>query len=183
MTPKEFLELAASASTVLAAISGVGAALFISLQVAHMKRSREVDTFLRILEAGNTESMHRAAQWVKTHVTLGTTYEESGHGECRDNTSRVINHFEVIGILVGKGFISRDLIYDQMGSWIVGSWAILRHLVFAHRVAKHSPDYGENFEILAEEYAPWAKHHPPKLERQRVTPHDLDTFYGGVAEK
>ena len=180
MALREILEIFASASTVLAAISGAGAAIFISLQVAHMKRSREVDTFLRILAAGNTEAMHAAAQWVKTHVSASTTYEESGHGECRDKTSRVINHFEMIGILVERGFISRDLIYDQMGSWIVGSWALLRHLVLAHRVAKHSPDYGENFEILSQGYAPWAKNHPPKLERQRVTPHDLDTFYGAA---
>jgi hypothetical protein len=175
---KEWLELLSYASAIIAAAAATTAAIFISRQIAHMKRGREVDTFLRILEAGNTEAIRLASLWVKTKITPETTYEETAQAEYRENTALIINHFEMIGILVQRGYISKDLIYDQMGSWIVGTWAKLRVIIAAHRSAKKSPQYAENFELLVTGYDVWAKNHPPKLEkRQRPSEQILEDFY------
>jgi hypothetical protein len=100
MISKEWLDILVSISTIVAALSGTGAAIFVSLQVAHMKRSREVDTFLRIVEAGNSESICRASQWVKMKITPDTTYEQTGQLEYRENLALVTNYFEMVGILV-----------------------------------------------------------------------------------
>lgn len=178
MISKEWLDILVSISTIVAALSGTGAAIFVSLQVAHMKRSREVDTFLRIIEAGNSESIRRASQWVKMKITPDTTYEQTGQLDYRENLALVTNYFEMVGILVNRGHISKDLVYDQMGSWIVGSWAKLRVIIAAHRAAKRAPQYAENFEILALGYDSWARRHPPKLDkRKRPSGEVLETFY------
>jgi hypothetical protein len=178
MALKESLALLANASTIIAGIAAICAAVFVSLQVAHMKRSREVDTFLRVIEAGNTDALRGAGQWVKTRISPDTTYQQAGEADYRENMSLLINYFEMVGILVHRRYLSTDLVYDQMGSWIVGSWGKLRVLIAAHRTARRSPQYAENFELLALGYDAWAKRHPPKLEtRERPSGLALEEFY------
>ena len=173
-----------NASTIIAALAGAGAAFFVSLQVLHMKRSREVDTFLRLIEVANTEEFRRASQWVKSEITSKTTYEQSGQKEYWANTSLIINYFEMVGNLVNRRYISRDLIYDQMGSWIIGMWSKLHIIIAAHRAAKESPQYAENFELLASGYDSWALRHSPKLEqRRRSSSEILQKFYTYAKKK
>lgn len=179
---KDWLQIIANGSAALAALAGIGAAFFVSLQVAHMKRSREVDTFLRIIDIANNADFRRAAYWVKTRITPETSYEETGQKEHREHTSLIINYFEMVGNLVNHSYISRDLIYDQMGSWIVGTWEKLKIIIAAHRAAKNSPQYAENFEILAIGYDRWAKRNPAKLDRRpRATGSILSDYYAKVA--
>jgi hypothetical protein len=83
-----------------------------------------------------------------------------------DYISTVIHYFEMCGVLIDNGRISPHLLYDQMGVWVAGTWAKLEPIIAAHRTAKSTPDYAENFEILARGFYEWAKNLPPKLEKR-----------------
>jgi len=176
---KPWLDVAAPLAVILSAIAAIAAALFVSLQVAHMKRAREVDTFLRILDTGNCEPVCSAANWVKYEMKSDLSYENArADQEIWQRVSAVGHHFETLGILVERKYIARDLIFDQMGPWIAGSWAKLQHLVGAHRVKRHAPDYAENFELLARSYEEWAERHPAKLEkRARSSKQAIHDYY------
>jgi hypothetical protein len=179
---KAWLDVLAPLAVILTAITGIAAAVFVSLQVAHMKRAREVDTFLRILEAGNREPLCSAANWVKYEMPSDLSYDQAR----RDRNiwlriSAVEHHFEMLGVLVERGYLSRDLVFDQMGAWIAGSWAKLQPVIGAHRAAQHAPTHGENFELLAKSYAEWAKSNPAKLEdRSRTTSEAIRDYYRRV---
>lgn len=184
MDLKEWLQIVANGSAAIAALAAIGAAVFVSLQVAHMKHSREVDTFLRLIDMANSTDFRRSSYWVKTRITTETTYDQTGEKEYREHTSLIINYFEMVGNLVNHNYVSRDLIYDQMGSWIVGTWAKLKIIIAAHRAAKNSPQYAENFEVLASGYDVWAKRHPAKLDsRRRPTGAMLTNYYDKVKQR
>lgn len=176
---KAWLDLLAPAAVILSAIAAITAAIFVSLQVAHMKRSREVDTFLRILDTGNCEPVCSAANWVKYEMPSDFSYDQArADHTVWQRISAVEHHFETLGILVERGYIARDLIFDQMGPWIAGSWAKLQALIGAHRAAHHAPDYAENFELLARSYEDWAESHPAKLEqRARASKQAIQDYY------
>ncbi len=164
---KPWLDFVAPLAVILSAAAAIAAAIFVSLQVLHMKRAREVDTFLRILDAGNQEPLCSAANWVKYEMKSALSYESArADRDVWQKISAVEHHFEMLGVLVGRGYLSRDLIFDQMGAWIAGTWAKLEHLIGANRAARHAPDYAENFELLAREYEKWAERHPAKLEKR-----------------
>lgn len=174
----EYLDIISAISTTMAALAGTGATIFISLQVLAMKRSREVDTFLRVLDAGNGDRVRLAANWIKYAMNPKITYEEAMQPDPREKLSDIIHHFEMIGVLAQRKYNSKDLIYDQMGPWIVGSWGKLEPFILAHRAAKHAPDYAENFELLMMDYAQWAETHPAKLEkRKRTNRQDVRDYY------
>jgi hypothetical protein len=164
---EQYLSIAASISVILSAVAAIAAAWFIAVQIAHMKRVGEVDAFLRVLDAGNRDPVSSCSAWVKYEMPAELTYEEARNDRATwDKIGHVEHHFETIAILVDRGYISENLIYDQMGPWIAGTWAKLEHLIVAHRSAKRAPDYAENFEMLATRYDKWAEAHPPKLEKR-----------------
>jgi len=179
---RSYLSLIAPIAVTVTSLTAIVAAIFVSRQVAHLKRSREVDTFLRILEAGNHEPVRTAANWVKYDLDESLSYKEARADlEIWDKISTVEHHFEMLGILVDRTYISRDMLYDQMGPWIAGSWAKLQPLIGAHRAARKAPDYAENFEILADGYEDWAKKNPAKLEkRARASKQALQQYYKRV---
>src|SRR5207247_4627337 len=124
----------------------MGAAIFVSRQVAHLKRSREMDGFLRVIDAGNREPVCSAANWIKYHMDGSLSYKDARNDpEIWAKISAIEHHFEMIGILVQNGYLSANLVYDQMGLWIAGTWAKLESLIATHRGTTHAPDYAENF--------------------------------------
>ena len=74
----------------------------------------------------------------------------------RDYTS----YQELIGVLVLKGLLSEDLIFDLWGSLV---WKKLEPIVYGMRKEIEMPRYLENFEVLAKRYPEWAKNNPPKV--------------------
>ncbi len=158
----------------ISALAAAVAAIFVARQIFNMKKSREVDTFLRLIEAGNEDKIKNAADWIKYEMPNSLSYDEvKKDPQLWIRITTVCHYFEMIGVLVLHNFISKDLVYDQMGPWIMGTWAKIEHLVANHRAVKHAPDYCENFELLASGYFAWAKRNPAKLEkRARVTHRD-----------
>jgi hypothetical protein len=156
-----------SIGVLISALAAAVAAIFVARQVFYMKKSREVDTFLRLIEAGNDEKVKSAADWIKYEMPRQLSYEDAKKDPALwTRLTTVFHHFEMIGILVLRHHVSRDLVYDQMGPWILGTWGKVEHLVVANRGAKRAPDYCENFELLVLGHSEWAKRNPAKLEKR-----------------
>ena len=161
------LARAESIAVIASAVATIVAAWFVALQISHMKRSREVEAFLRIVEAGNREPVSSCSTWVKYEMPENMDYQKArGDRSVWDKIGHVVHHFEMIGILVEREYISEDLIYDQMGSWIAGTWAKVQTLINVHRTSSSSPDYAENFEVLAASYETWASANLSKVEKR-----------------
>lgn len=178
------LELVRTVAVVIQALAALGAAVFVSIQIRHIKRTREVDTFIRVIGAANESYLRKAADWVKYDMSPHLSYESAFRN--RDTWSRVtaVTHFfEMIGVLVTTRHVPPALIFDQMGPWIAGSWARLRPLIHGHRGARNAPDYCENFELLVRLYHAWAEENPAKLEkRPRVTGDTAGKYYEPITE-
>jgi hypothetical protein len=178
MPIEQITQIIANISTTLATITGIVAAIFIVVQIYSMKKSREVDVFLRIYEITNTKDFLDASLFIKTKISKETTYVETNTPEYRNSLSIITNYFEMVGILVNKKYISNCIIYDQMGTWIVGTWNKIEKIIKSHRVEKNNPQYAENFEMLATMYDDWAKMTPLKLEkRKRISGKAVEDFY------
>lgn len=183
VTAKDWFDLSANIATIVLALTGIGAAIFASCQLASMKRSREVDTFLNIINQGNGELVRSAANWLKHEMSSTMTYEQAMQPDNRERIATVVHHFEMIGILVEQGYISANLVYDQMGPWVVGTWGKLQEIISTHRIKKQAPDYAENFEILAQGYEKWSRINPAKLEKRgRATHTALQSYYKHVSQ-
>lgn len=132
-----------------------------------MRRSRELDAFLRVVAAGNETGVRQASDWVKYEMPSALTYEEARSDlEMWNRISTVVHHFEMVGVIVQHELLSEDLVFDQMGAWIAGTWGKLEAIVLSHRAAPHSPEYCENFELLVALANHWAATHPAKLEHR-----------------
>lgn len=179
MPDQETWALAASVAVVFSALAAILAAVFVSRQVVHMRRSRELDAFLRVVAAGNEAVLREAADWIKYGMTPNLTYEEArADATIWHRISSVVHHFEMLGVIVDRGLVARDLIYDQLGPWLVGTWGKLEPVIQAHRSAKHEPSWCENFELLVVGYDNWARRHPPKFEkRARLSQRALRDYY------
>lgn len=167
--------LAVAASAVIAAL----AAIFVAKQVEHMKQSREIESFLKIIDSSNQPHLRAAAEWIKYDLDGSLPYESAFPD--RDVWRKIsdINHyFEMIGVLTDNHYISRHLIYDQMGPWIAGTWEKLCPIINSHRNAKNAPDYCENFELLAMGYKRWMTDNSPKLDkRPRANYSSIENYY------
>ncbi len=159
------LSIIQTLAVIISAVATAAAAIFVARQVSLMKQTRLVDTFLNVFNTGNQDYMREAANWVKYEMDSDTTYETAASNPKSWRHVSAINHyFEMVGVLVGNGYISEDLVFDQMGAWIAGSWEKLRPIIEAHREKKNIPDHCENFELLAARYYEWTKAHAPKVK-------------------
>jgi hypothetical protein len=68
--------------------------------------------------------------------------------------------FETIGILVNRGLLSSDLIYDAWGDLF---WRKTEAIVHGMRKEFQMPRLNENFEVMAKGYAEWAEENPPRV--------------------
>ena len=172
------IQVYADYATIIACVVGIMAAVFVALQIYSMKKSRVVDTFLRIYEVSNTSQFCEAAYYIKSEINTGTSYKETGEKENRIKLSLVINYFEMVGNLVNNRYLPINIVYDQMGTWVVGTWSKLEKLIKQHRVEKSNPQYAENFELLASKYDKWAQIKPLRFEkRQRAKSDSISGFY------
>jgi hypothetical protein len=161
------IEFFSRCAPIVSAAIAFAAACFVSYQIVLVRRAHQTNTFLKIMEMAREEHFKEASNWVKYTLNDTSSYQTlKPHAKNWDAISQVVHFFEALGILVNNNFISRALVFDQMGTWIAGSWIKLQPIIMAHRVERRSPEYAENFEILAEKYEKWAKAHPAKKERR-----------------
>lgn len=178
---QETLNLIVAYSTLTSAIAAIIAAVFISIQVKRMRQIQEVEIFLHIAKESESLEIRNAVDWLRFELNPNISYEEiKKDKQAWQNISTVVHFMETLGVLVDRGYISKDLIYDKMGLWICGLWGLSQKLIGAHRIAKQCPDYAENFELLVVEFESWSGKHPAKLEkRPRISRFQAESYYKG----
>jgi hypothetical protein len=139
---------------------------FAYLQVRHLASVRETDATLRLYELGQVPHVREAASWLKyVFDPERISYEQLYASRTDwDRFSDVNHYFELVGTLVMNRYVSRDLVFDLMGTFIAGTWEKVEPIVREHRAKRASPTYMENFELLQTEFARWAEIHAPKIE-------------------
>lgn len=170
-------------ATVAGAISAIAVAVslvFLLLQLKRMRFTQEVTVALGLYDRSTSSEMLEAASWVKTSMPVDMTYEDWCHDSAiRMKIERLWYYFEFLGVLVERGYVNQDIIFDQQGAFIAGIWDKTQHLIIARRQDRLSPQYMENFELLRHRFQIWAGKNKPKLsfdEKRRT-----DSYYDGDA--
>jgi hypothetical protein len=162
------LDLIESIAIIISALAATVAALFIARQIVLMKRSREVETFLQLIREAKSDKISESSTWIKNNLKDNPSYESLRSGPDSWAHMKNLNHFfEMVGILVIRKQISEDLVFDQMGSWVVEMWELQESAIRKRRAERNDNAYCENYEILARRYIEWAKKNPPKLIGKR----------------
>jgi uncharacterized protein DUF4760 len=161
-----------------AAISAIAVAITVILLLLQLKRMRlaqEVTVVLGLYDRSTSSEMLEAATWVKTAMPDDIEYDDY----CRDTVTRsrlerLWYYFEFLGVLVNRGYVSEEMVFDQQGAFIAGIWDKTCHLIKARREDRQSPQYMENFEILTNRFRFWASQNEPKLTTGK---RKIDAYY------
>ena len=111
-----------------------------------------------------TQKIGDAMNWVASEINEKTFKEfrekyPIGSEGCK-KFSTFTAFFEAIGILVNRGLLSEDLIYDAWGDLF---WKTTEAIVHGRREELQVPRLYENYEVMAKGYSEWAEKNPPKL--------------------
>jgi hypothetical protein len=165
--------LAAAISAFAVAIS----VILLLIQLRRMRFSQEVTVALGLYDRSTSSEMLQAATWVKTKMPNDLDYQAFQQDpDTRSNLERLWYYFEFLGVLVNRGYVSQDMIFDQQGAFIAGIWDKTQHLIKARRQDRNSPQYMENFEMLTNRFRYWAGDNQPKLVTGRRR---SDAYYKG----
>lgn len=151
-------------ATALSAVAVAGSALVIVLQLRRMRLAQEVGVALSLHDRSTSAEVMAAASWVKAEMPIDFPYADfKRDAAARKKLETLWYYFEFVGVLVNRGYVSDVLFFDQQGAFISGIWDKTRHLVYARRKDRASPQYMENFELLRNRFVDWAKRNKPKL--------------------
>jgi len=154
-------------SAVATAVSAAAIAVsvfFVFPQLRRLRLSQEVSVALALYNRSTSPEMLEAAGWVKSAMPSEFSYQDYlRHSDARRKLESLWYYFEFIGVLVNRGYVREELVFDQQGAFIAGIWDKTEHLIKVRRQDRQSPQYLENFELLAKRFVGWATKHPPKL--------------------
>jgi hypothetical protein len=106
------------------------------------------------------------------------TYEQFRQDSAiRGKLERLWYYFEFLGVLIERGYVNENMVFDQQGAFVAGIWDKTRHLIIARRQDRQSPQYMENFELLRNRFQRWAARNAPKLSSQDER--KVDSYYQG----
>lgn len=168
----DILQIVSYIAVTVSALTAIIAAIFISRQVANLRRNREVDTLMKIIALSDSETTGQAKQWMMYELNPRVTFQQvKADKETMAKFSQLVHLFETMGVLVNRGYVPEDLVFDKYGLLIAGAWGKLRALILALRVHAQTEEFAENFELLVKEYDAWAHRVSLKVangERVRV---------------
>ncbi len=154
-------------SAVAAIISALAVAvslLLVLLQLRRMRLAQETDTAVALYEKSTGPEMLEAIDWIKNIMPASFSYENfKADADARRRIQRVLYHFEFVGVLVHRGYMSPEIVFDQEGSLITGMWEKVTQVIQARRAERKDLRYMENFELLCVVYAEWARRQKPKV--------------------
>jgi hypothetical protein len=167
MQLREVLVIASQIAPVMSTLTAIVAAVFISRQIANIRRNREVDTLLKIIAVSDQDRTRKAKEWMMYELDpKGLTIDHlKANRESMAHFSQLVHLFETMGVLVTRKYIPEELVFDKYGLFIAGAWGKLQGPIIALRTGSRSAEFAENFELLAREYDTWAQNVPLKLKR------------------
>jgi hypothetical protein len=159
----------ADVATAVSALAVAVTAIFAFLQLKGLRMAQEVTVALALHDRSTTPELLKAGNWLKTQMPADFSYAQYlSSSDARERLNQLWYYFEFVGVLVDKGYLSEDLIFDQQGAFIAGVWDRSQELINARRVDRKSPQYMENFEILRNRFVKWAACNRPKLAPTKV---------------
>jgi hypothetical protein len=178
MQVKDILQMISFVATTVSALTAVTAAIFVSRQIANIRRNREVDTLFKIISLSDDEKTYRAKERMKYDLRPELTFQELKQDK---NTLgkfyQLVHFFETIGVVVSAGHVSEKLIFDKYGLFIIGSWGRLQNLIHSFRIDNQSYEYAENFQLLVSRYDRWAAKNKLKvITGERIRLNDARDF-------
>jgi len=139
-------------ATVLSALAGVSATVFILLQLRHMEHHRNLEVSMKLFEWAESERLRKAFRWVEEEFQFENyekyKAEEAESFEVSDYPYEVEAYFEEVGFLVVKKFVDLDIIVDRLGPSIIADWKRLEPWIFALRKERGDETFGEHFQKL-----------------------------------
>jgi len=174
----DILQTLALIAPVISCLTAIIAAIFISKQVANIRRNREVDTLLKIIALSDNELTREAKQWMMYELNDTITIQQLKlNKEVMAKFSQLVHLFETMGVLVNLNYVPKDLIFDKYGLLIAGSWNRLQPLIKNLRIDLQTEEFAENFELMVSEYDSWASRVGLKVARgSRVRIRDARKF-------
>src|SRR6185503_6240139 len=152
------LSIASQSAPIGSLLAAIIGALFIVRQIANVRRSREVDTLLKIIALADDDKMREAITWLTYELNRTLTIQELiADRETFSKFSRAVHLFETMGVIVNNGYNKESLIFDKYGLLIIGAWGKLQGQIKTLRKEWESNEYAENFELLVSNYDRWAK--------------------------
>jgi len=148
-------------TAILSALAGIGATVFILLQLRHMDRHRDLEISMKLFDWAETESLRKAFRWVEREFQF-EDYEKykskvEKNFEVSDYPYQVEAFFEEVGFLVNKKFVDIDVIVDRLGGYIVSNWKKLEPWILAIRKERGDKTFGEHFQKLYEKTVAYMK--------------------------
>lgn len=139
-------------ATILTALAGVSAAVFILLELRHMEQHRDLEVSMKLFEWAESDRLRKAFRWVEEEFQFENyekyKAEEAKSFEVSDYPYEVEAFFEEVGFLVVKKFVDLDIIVDRLGSYIIADWKRLEPWVIALRKERGDETFGEHFQKL-----------------------------------
>ena len=161
--------MVAAIATAVSALAVAVSVVFVFFQLRGLRLSQEVTVALTLYDRSTSPEILNAASWMKTQIPTHFTYQNYlNTPDTRKKLERLWYYFEFVGVLVNRGYVSEDLIFDQQGAFIAGIWDRTQELINARRLDRKSPQYMENFEILRDQFIEWAAVHRPKLAPHKM---------------
>lgn len=127
-------------TTIASAVSAVAVAvslILLLLQLHRMRFTQEVTVALGLYDRSTSPEMLEAVSWVKTEMSSDVTYDDyRSNPEVRSRLEHLWYYFEFLGVLVDRGYVNEDIVFDQQGAFIAGIWDKTQHLY--HRAQARS---------------------------------------------
>lgn len=148
-------------ATILSAVAGISATVFILLQLRHMDKHRDLEISMKIFDWAETERLRKAFRWVERDFQFDDyeryKSEVEENFEVSDYPYQVEAFFEEVGFLVDKKFVDIDVIVDRLGAYIISNWKKLEPWIIVLRKERADKTFGEHFQKLYEKTTAYMK--------------------------
>jgi hypothetical protein len=183
----KYVEVLSKVAPIFSTLIAFIAAIFISKQIANIRRNREVDTLMKIIALADGDRMRDARDWLIYELhNYSSAQELKADKEAMKKFSHIVHLFNTMGVLVNNRYIPERLVFDKYGLLLVGAWHRLENLISSMRVDSQSPEYAEHFELLVSKYDGWTKKHPLSTAKgKRMTLSEAKSYldYGGQSDE
>ena len=141
-------------ASLISMVAFVVTAIIVTLQLADMKRMRNVEISLKLFEWGESERVQRAIRFITRRFHFQKEkYDDyrlqyEGKPEFEEYPQTVTSFFEHAGMLVTKKLVDMDVVVDHLGYQTITCWEKLEPLIIRWRQDHQNPSIGEHFEEL-----------------------------------
>jgi hypothetical protein len=125
----------------------------------------DAELLLQIFAISRSDEEVMEANWwviekldVENYDEFKSKYPMGSEGD--RNVRTYAMYGELTGLLVNRGLLSEDLVFDWLGDF---TWKKLGPIVQGMRKDSKMPRLYENYEVLAKKYPKWAEKNPPKV--------------------